>query len=67
VSGLRNTRAFLVGIRAKAASKLVAKIKGQTLLLVPETADGFRTIIGALRSVNESEHLSFHTFSLSDN
>jgi hypothetical protein len=39
-------------------------MKGEILMLVPETADGFRATIGALRSINESEGVSFHTFSL---
>jgi hypothetical protein len=34
------------------------------LMLVLETADGFRATISALRSVGESDGVSFHTFSL---
>jgi hypothetical protein len=33
-------------------------------MLVPETADGFRTTIIALRSLGEEEGVTFHTFSL---
>jgi hypothetical protein len=39
-------------------------MKGEILMLVPETADGFRATIVALRSLNVSEGVSFHTFSL---
>jgi hypothetical protein len=39
-------------------------MKGEILMLEPETADGFRATIGAQRSLDESEGVSFHTFSL---
>jgi hypothetical protein len=43
----------------------VAQTKGEILLmLVPENVNGFQTTIGALRSLDESEVMSFHTFSL---
>jgi hypothetical protein len=42
----------------------VEKVKGEVLMLVPETADGFRATIGALRSLDEREGASFHAFSL---
>jgi hypothetical protein len=64
VSGVRNTRKFLEWIRAKTASKLLAQVKGEILMLVPETADGFRATTGALRSLGEGKGVSFHTFSL---
>jgi hypothetical protein len=59
-----NTRKFLEWIREKTASKLLAQMRGETLMLVPETADGFRATIGALRSLGEDKGVSFHTFSL---
>jgi hypothetical protein len=31
-------------------------------VLVPETADGFRATIGALRSLDANEGVSYHTF-----
>jgi hypothetical protein len=61
---VRNTRKFLEWIRAKSASKLLAQMKREILMLVPETADGFRATIGALRSLGEGKGESFHTFSL---
>jgi hypothetical protein len=53
VSGVSNTRKFLEWIREKTASKLLAQIRGETLMLLPETADGFRATIGALRFLGE--------------
>jgi hypothetical protein len=64
VSGVKSTRKFLDWIRAKSESKLVAQMKGEILMLVPETADGFRATISALRSLDANEGVSFHTFSL---
>jgi hypothetical protein len=64
VSGVKNTRRFLDWIRAKSGSKLVAQMKGKILMLVPETAGGFRATIGALRYLDANEGVSFHTFSL---
>jgi hypothetical protein len=42
-------------------------MKGEILMLVPETANGFRATIGSLRTLDESEGVSFHTFSLPEN
>jgi hypothetical protein len=39
-------------------------MKGDILMLVPETADGFRATIGVLRSLDANQGVSFHTFSL---
>jgi hypothetical protein len=58
------TRNFLECICENTARKLLAQIKGETLMLVPETADGFRATIGALRSLGEDKGVSFQTFSL---
>jgi hypothetical protein len=66
VSGVKKTRKFLDWIRAKSESKLVAQMKGDILMLVPEIADGFRATIGALRSLDASEGVSYHTFSLAE-
>jgi hypothetical protein len=38
-------------------------MKGEILMLVPETDDGFWATIGALRSLDMCEGVSFHTFS----
>jgi hypothetical protein len=39
-------------------------MKGECLILEPETAHGFRATIGALRSLDEGKGVGFHTFSL---
>jgi hypothetical protein len=62
---MKNTRRFLNWFRAKSASTFVAQMKGEIPMLVTKTDDGFRATIGALRSLDESESVSFHTFSLS--
>jgi hypothetical protein len=36
-------------------------MKGMYLMQVPETADGFRAYIGALRSLGEGKVVSYHT------
>jgi hypothetical protein len=64
VSGMRKRWKFLGWIRAKSACKLLAQTKGEILMLVLETADGFRTTIGALRSRGVGKDVSFHTFPL---
>jgi hypothetical protein len=64
VSGVKKIRSFLEWVRTKSASKIVAQMNEEYLMLVPETADGFRATIGALRSLGDGEGVSFHTFSL---
>jgi hypothetical protein len=59
-----NTRKFLEWIREKTESKLLDQMRGETLMLVPETEDCFRATIGALRSLGEDKGVSIHTFSL---
>jgi hypothetical protein len=39
-------------------------MKREILVLVPETADGVRATIGALRALGEGKGVGFHTFSL---
>ena len=41
--------------------------KGERLMLVPATATGFRAAVTALRSLDASEGVSFHTFSHPEN
>jgi hypothetical protein len=64
---VRNTKKFLEWIREKTASKLLAQMRGETLMLVPETADGFLATVGGLRSLGEENGVSFHAFSLPEN
>jgi hypothetical protein len=64
VSGVEDTRDFLSRIRASCPSGLTAQIKGEKLMLVPRTADGFRATVSALRSSDVGGGVTFHTFAL---
>jgi hypothetical protein len=63
---VRNPKKFLERICAKPASKLLAQMKREILMLVPENADGVRATIGALRFLGEGKGVSFHTFALTE-
>ena len=63
ITGVRNTRSFLSWLRALCPSGLSAQVKGERLMLVPATAAGFRAAVTALRSLDASKGVSFHTFS----
>jgi hypothetical protein len=63
VSVVRDRRKFLDWVRAK-SDKLAAQMKGEYLMLVPETADGIRATISSLQSLGQGEGASFHTSSL---
>jgi hypothetical protein len=39
-------------------------MKGESLMVVPETADDFRAAVSALRSHDPSKGVNFNTFSL---
>jgi hypothetical protein len=41
-------------------------MKGEILMLVPETPVGFRATIGALQSLEEGKVMNFHIFSFSE-
>ena len=64
ITGVSDTRGFLAWLRATYQSNLTAQIKAERLLLVPVTADGFRATVAALRSLDSSRGVSFHTFFL---
>ena len=49
VSGVRDTRGFLSWIRVFCQSGLTAQIKGEKIMLVTRTADGFRATVSALQ------------------
>jgi hypothetical protein len=59
VSGVRGKK--IPRLASREVGKLADQMKGEYLMLVPETADGFRTTISALRSLGEGEGVSFHT------
>jgi hypothetical protein len=63
-TGVSDTRGFLAWLRATCRSSFTAQIKAESLVFVPETADGFRAAVTALRSLDASRGVSFHTFSL---
>jgi hypothetical protein len=52
---LRNAPKFQDYNRTNYSSKLVNQMEVELLMLVPETADGFRATIGALSSLGDSE------------
>ena len=52
ISGARDTRAFLAWLRASCPGRLTAQIKAENLMVVPSTANGFKTAVSALRSLD---------------
>jgi hypothetical protein len=61
---VRNTIGFLERICTISSSRIVFKMYSETLMLVPETSDGFPATIGALSSLGKKKSVSFHTSSL---
>ena len=51
VSGVTDTRGYLMWIQASCHGRLSDQIKGERQMLIPQTADGFRTTISRLRSL----------------
>jgi hypothetical protein len=64
LSGVSNSRGFLTWLRTQCPSSLSTQLKAEKLVTVPGTADGFRATVSALRSLDGSKGVSFHTFSL---
>jgi hypothetical protein len=64
VTGVSDVRGFLAWLRAKSKGGLSGQIRGEKLMLVPQTADGFRATVAVLRSLDGSKGVSFHTISL---
>lgn len=64
VSRVTDTPSFLTLYRVSCESGLSARIKGEKLMLVSRIAEGFRATVNALRSLDGSMGVSFHTFSL---
>jgi len=52
ISGVRDTRAFLAWLQASCPGDLTAQLKGENLMVVPSTADGFRAAVSALRHLD---------------
>ena len=63
VTGVTDTRGFLAWLRTLCPSSLSAQMKGEKVMIVPGTADGFRATVSALRSLDGSKGVTFHTFS----
>jgi hypothetical protein len=59
-----DTSGSLTWMRASCPSGLSAQIKGEKLMLVRRTAEEFRAAVSALRSLDGSKGVSFHTFSI---
>jgi hypothetical protein len=64
ISGVDGTRAFLAWLRASCPGGLMAHLKGEKLMVVPSTANGFRAAVCALGSLDGKEGVRFHTYSL---
>jgi hypothetical protein len=64
ISGASDTRSFLAWLRASCPGGLTAQLKGEKMMVVSATADGFRAVVIALWSLNGREGVSFHTFTL---
>jgi hypothetical protein len=64
ITGVADTRAFLAWLQSSCPSDQTAQLKAEKLMVVPSTADGFRTTVSALRSLDGGKGVSFHTFSL---
>ena len=45
ISGVSGTRSFLAWLRLYCAGGLTAQLKGEKLMVVPSTADGFRVVV----------------------
>jgi hypothetical protein len=52
ITGARDTRSFLAWLRESCPGGLTAQLKGEKLMVVPTTADGFRAVVSALRSLD---------------
>jgi hypothetical protein len=64
IADMGDNRAFLAWLRASCPGGLTAQLKGEKLMVVPSTADGFRATVSALRSLDGGKGVSFHTFTL---
>jgi hypothetical protein len=62
VSGVVDTRGFLSWIRTSCQIGLTDQVKGEELMLVPRTAEGFKATVSAMRSLYGSKGVTFHTF-----
>jgi hypothetical protein len=61
-----DSHGFFVWLRESCLSSLLAQMKGERLMLVTKTSDGFRAKESALRSLDGGRDVSFHSFSLQE-
>jgi len=64
ISDLSDTRSFLAWLRISCTGDLMAQLKGDNLMVVPSTAEDFRTSVSELRSLDGKSCVNFHTFTL---
>lgn len=64
IPGVSKIRIFLAWLQVSCSCGLIAHRKGEKLLVVPSTTDGFRAAVGALRSLDGKDGVSSHTFIL---
>ena len=64
VAGVTDTRGFFAWLETLCPSSLSAQKKGEKLMIVPGTADGFRATVSALRSLDGSKCVTFQSSSL---
>ena len=64
ISGFTDTRAFLACFREFCPGGMIAQLKSEKLMVIPTTADEFRALVRALRSLDGKDVVSFHTFTL---
>jgi hypothetical protein len=51
ISGV-DTRRFLASLRETCPGGLTAQLKGEKVMVIPATANGFRAVVSALRSID---------------
>ena len=64
MKGVSNARSFLRWLKEKTGGDGSARIQGEKLVLVPNTADCFRATVKELRYMEPSGGMAFHTYSL---
>ena len=63
---ISGVRALVAWLRASCPGGLMAQQKAEKLMVVPTTANGYRAAVRALRSLDGSEGIFFHTFTLAE-
>jgi len=64
ISRVSDIRSYLVWLGVSCPSGLSVQLKGEKLMVVPATNDGFRATVSALRSLDGSKGVNFYTFSI---